>query len=77
MNKHPEYLPATAEEFGLVVDLESWKGRRVHVEGWAKGAQFIYRKTVEGVHFLRTPVGKQDYKTRARLLKTRQQQEEA
>ena len=71
MPEHPEYQSASVSEFEVVVDLDSWRGRLVHVEGWTKGSQFKYLKTIGGVHLLRTPKYNKMYRTRNRLLKTR------
>lgn len=37
--------------------------RQVHVIGWHRGAVFFYEGTVNGVHHLRTPVGRQARQT--------------
>lgn len=41
----------------------------VHVEGWNKGCQFIYEKTVNGTHYLKTPKTGKRFKTINRLYK--------
>lgn len=73
MSKHPEYFPASVESFVLIKDLEKHKGKLVHVEGWSKGTQFVYLRTIDGMHYLRTPKGRKYYQTRNRLLMTRRQ----
>ena len=73
MVEHPEYYPARADDFGLVVT--PVPGQLVHVEGWARGAQFKYLKTIDGVHLLRTPTYNRVYRTRNRLLWVRNTEE--
>ena len=64
-----EYKLATAEDFGVISDLPSHRGKLVHVEGWARGYQFVYATTLEkGEHILITPRTGRKYKTSNRLL---------
>lgn len=53
--------------------LEARQGKRlkVHVKGWNKGCVFVYINTVNGTHFLKTPVGNKKYTTTNKLLFTR------
>ena len=63
-----KYTKATTKDFTLVTDFSRLRGHIVHVEGWSRGSQFRYWKTVNGVHHLRTPVSKRRYTTMNRLL---------
>lgn len=50
------------------------RGESVHVSGWNKGCVFIYLKTVDGVHHLKTPRTGKTYTTRNPLTKIRKRQ---
>lgn len=55
--------------------LHRWRGRLVHVEGWHHGRQFIYLRSGNGMHVLRTPKTKRIVQTTNALCYTRKDED--
>lgn len=64
---------ATPESFIPIPQEVLDKGYKklVHVKGWKAGCQFMYEKTVNGVHHLITPKTGKRYTTTNTLMYTR------